>query len=64
MSKVVLIGATGAVGGEILGILAQRAFPLSSLKICAGERSVGRSIRFGEDAITIEPALPEVFPRC
>ena len=61
MSKVVLIGATGAVGGEILGILAQRAFPLSSLKICAGERSVGRSIRFGEDAITIEPALPEVF---
>ena len=37
MSKVVLIGATGAVGGEILGILAQRAFPLSSLEdLCWG----------------------------
>jgi len=50
-----IMGATGAVGTELLAILAEREFPLRSLKLLASARSAGRKIPFrGEDLIVEE----------
>jgi aspartate-semialdehyde dehydrogenase len=44
--NVAIMGATGAVGQELLKILEQRNFPLQNLKLLASERSVGREYEF------------------
>ena len=49
--SVAVIGATGAVGREILGILAERQFPVNEVIALASERSAGREVSFGEDDI-------------
>ena len=47
---VAVVGATGAVGTEMLRILAERAFPMASLRLLASARSAGRRISYaGED---------------
>jgi len=52
---VAVIGATGAVGSEMLRILAERAFPMSSLRLVASARSAGRRITFeGEELEIVE----------
>jgi len=47
--RVAVVGATGAVGREILTTLAERAFPASDVAALASERSAGASVSFGED---------------
>ncbi len=47
--KVAVVGATGAVGREILTTLAEREFPASDVVALASERSAGVSVSFGED---------------
>jgi aspartate-semialdehyde dehydrogenase len=47
--RVAVVGATGAVGREILTTLAERAFPVSDVVALASERSAGVSVSFGED---------------
>lgn len=48
--NVAVAGATGAVGAEMLRILAERSFPLASLRLIASARSAGRRVPFaGED---------------
>ncbi|MFH1263399.1 MAG: aspartate-semialdehyde dehydrogenase [Pseudomonadota bacterium] len=42
----VVVGATGAVGREILSILAERKFPVRELRAIGSERSVGHAIEF------------------
>ncbi len=49
--KVAVVGATGAVGREILTTLSERAFPIDDLVALASERSVGSSVSFGEDGV-------------
>ena len=51
--KVVVAGATGNVGREMLGILAERKFPADEVLALASSRSVGREVSFGEDDILI-----------
>ncbi len=46
--KVAVVGATGAVGREILTTLAERAFPIDDLVALASERSAGQEVSFGE----------------
>jgi len=47
---VAVVGATGAVGNEMIETLAQRKFPVRSLKLLASERSLGVSLPYkGED---------------
>jgi len=46
MVKVAIMGATGAVGREMLKILEQRNFPCSKLKLLASQRSEGRKFPF------------------
>lgn len=42
--NVAVVGATGAVGRTMLGILAQRKFPIESLRLLASERSAGNTV--------------------
>ena len=46
--RVVVVGATGNVGREMLNILAERQFPLDELAAVASSRSTGDEIDFGE----------------
>jgi aspartate-semialdehyde dehydrogenase len=46
--RVVVAGATGSVGREMLNILAEREFPLGELAVLASSRSQGDEIDFGE----------------
>ena len=49
--KVAVVGATGAVGREMMKTLAERGFPIDDIAALASERSVGSEISFGEDDV-------------
>ena len=51
-----ILGATGAVGREMLRILEERELPLSSLRLFSSERSAGAELAFKGSAITVEKA--------
>lgn len=59
--NVAILGATGAVGTEILTLLEERNFPLGNLKVLASERSAGKSIRFAGKNLTIEAVSESSF---
>lgn len=44
--NVAVVGATGLVGGNMLSILEQRAFPVGEVHAVASARSIGRTVRF------------------
>src|SRR5919197_1319588 len=44
--SVAVVGATGAVGSEMLRILSERSFPMASLRLVASARSAGRRIAY------------------
>lgn len=46
--KVVVVGATGTVGHEMLNILDERAFPVSDIAAVASRRSLGTEVSFGD----------------
>ena len=48
-----IVGATGQVGGVMLQLLADRKFPLTSLRLFASERSHYRGKRFKFDALSV-----------
>ena len=52
--SVAVAGATGAVGQEMLRVLKERDFPLSSLRLLASERSKGKTIEWNGKEYTIE----------
>ncbi len=55
--RVAVVGATGAVGREMLAVLAQREVPLRSLALFASPRSAGRSLPFaGEQHRVVDVA--------
>jgi aspartate-semialdehyde dehydrogenase len=51
---VAVMGATGAVGVEMIECLRKRAFPLQSLRLFASARSAGQRMAFGERSIVVE----------
>ena len=51
--KVAVVGATGAVGTEMLRILEERSFPVDELVPLASARSAGRTIAFGGNEVAI-----------
>lgn len=59
--SVAILGATGAVGQELIGILRERKFPLKSLKLLASARSAGRVIEVDGERLAIEEATQESF---
>ena len=46
--RVVVVGATGNVGREMLNVLAEREFPIEELAAVASSRSTGDEVEFGE----------------
>lgn len=59
--RVAILGATGAVGTELLELLEQRNFPLASLKLLASERSAGRTLTFRGEPIVVEALNDRAF---
>ncbi|MGO9378171.1 MAG: aspartate-semialdehyde dehydrogenase [Dissulfurispiraceae bacterium] len=51
---VAVVGATGAVGNEMIATLEQREFPVGKLRLFASERSEGKSLAFRGKNITVE----------
>jgi aspartate-semialdehyde dehydrogenase len=56
--RTAIVGATGAVGQELLEILDTRGFPLTALRLFASPRSAGRVIAFRGRSVAVEP-LPD-----
>jgi aspartate-semialdehyde dehydrogenase len=56
--RVAVVGATGAVGSTILGIMRERSFPADEVVPFASERSAGRTIDWGDQELTVQ-ALSE-----
>jgi len=49
--RVIVAGATGNVGREMLNILAERQFPIDELTVLASRRSLGTEVSFGEKTL-------------
>ena len=62
MSKhVAIVGATGAVGVEMIQCLERRGFPVGKLTLLASARSAGKKLKFKGEDITIQELTPESF---
>jgi aspartate-semialdehyde dehydrogenase len=59
--RVVVVGATGAVGTEVLRILEQRSFPVDELIAVASPRSIGRKLEFRDGEVEVIGLRPEAF---
>ncbi len=59
--RIAILGATGAVGTELLQLLAERRFPIAELKLLASERSAGQTLEFKGEKLTVEPVKSGAF---
>lgn len=59
--KVGILGATGAVGQEIIRLLHERKFPIAELRLLASARSAGKKHHYADQSWTIQEATPESF---
>ncbi|RMG17406.1 MAG: aspartate-semialdehyde dehydrogenase [Planctomycetota bacterium] len=62
--NVAIVGATGAVGVELLRVLEAREFPLDALRLLASPRSAGRRLRFRGEELPVELLGPRSFDGC
>ncbi|MCR5307550.1 MAG: aspartate-semialdehyde dehydrogenase [bacterium] len=56
-----ILGATGAVGREMLKVLGEYNFPINELRLLASERSVGKKIPFNGGEVEVKLACHEAF---
>ncbi len=56
-----VVGATGQVGGVMLDILAERGYPVASLRAFASSRSAGRTFAWGDKEVVVEDAATADF---
>ncbi len=61
---VAILGATGAVGTQMLQCLDEQDFPVGKLKLLASARSAGKAVEFRGEQVVIEEARPEAFDGC
>ena len=59
--RVAILGATGAVGTELLELLAQRHFPIAHLKLLASPRSAGQTLTFQGETLPVEAVSDRAF---
>ena len=59
--NVAVLGATGAVGREMLKVLEERRFPIATLRPLASARSAGKALPFCGERVTVEEAGPRAF---
>jgi len=60
---IAVVGATGAVGQELLHVLERRNFPVASLRPIASARSAGKSVRFGDELISVDKLVDHSFEK-
>jgi aspartate-semialdehyde dehydrogenase len=58
---VAVVGATGAVGHEMVAVLEERNFPVEKLRLFASERSEGKIMNFHDKSVTVEILTENVF---
>jgi len=56
-----IVGATGAVGQELLRLLIERQFPAATVRLFASARSVGKTVRSAGRSWVVEEARPGIF---
>ena len=61
MVRVAVAGATGAVGVEMIKVLEQRDFPLEELRLLASKRSVGKTMTFRGETLTVQELTEDSF---
>ncbi|MGI9270687.1 MAG: aspartate-semialdehyde dehydrogenase [Woeseiaceae bacterium] len=61
--NIAVVGATGVVGEAMLEILAQRKFPVGEIYALASERSVGKTVKFGNRELRVEDLAEFDFSR-
>ena len=59
--NVAILGATGAVGTQMLGCLEERNFPVGELRLLASARSAGKKVAFAGREVSVQEATPEAF---
>ncbi len=59
--RVAILGATGAVGQEMIKVLQERNFPISELRPLASARSAGKEIEFNGEKVKIQEAAENAF---
>lgn len=59
--NVAVLGATGAVGREMIKVLEERKFPINELRLLASEKSVGEKIQFCNDTLVVQEAKENSF---
>ena len=59
--NVAVVGATGAVGDLMRQVLAERQFPVKTIKFLASEKSAGKTVEFAGKPYPVEPLRPEAF---
>jgi aspartate-semialdehyde dehydrogenase len=59
--KVAIVGASGAVGVELLRVMERREFPLGELKLLASARSAGRKLNFRGEDVPIQELTRDAF---
>lgn len=59
--KIAVLGATGAVGREMINVLAEYQIPVDELKLLASARSAGQTVPFAGKEIVVEEAKEDSF---
>jgi aspartate-semialdehyde dehydrogenase len=59
--RVAVVGATGAVGIEMIRCLEERNFPVADLKLLASPRSAGKKLRYRDTEIPVEVSSADAF---
>ena len=59
--RVAIVGATGLVGQEFIRVLEQRYFPMSSIRLYASDRSVGKRLKVNNQEIEVKKTAPDSF---
>jgi aspartate-semialdehyde dehydrogenase len=61
LPRVAVVGATGAVGSTMLGVMRERRFPAREVVPFASERSAGRTIDHGQANLSVLPLSPDAI---
>ncbi len=58
---IAVVGATGAVGAELLDVFKRRGFPVGNLRLLASARSAGKTMRFSDDDVRVDELREDSF---
>lgn len=59
--SIAVVGATGAVGEEILHVLERREFPVREIRLLASARSAGKTLMFHDETVVVEEVTKDSF---